>query len=220
MDESEDNLFLKDLVAFQKRIAGPGAVNALSQVLLKIGSPGSPDFYQGTELWDFSLVDPDNRRPVDFARRSQLLDDLRRRETADAAALIRDITANWEDGRIKLYLTYKALNFRKAQAELFQKGDYLPISAPHTCSFARTAEGAWAIFAAPRLVASRSATRKRLLSPKMFGEDVLTLPPKAPTAWRNVITCEELTAGGSKDAKTIRLADLFAEFPVALLEGI
>jgi maltooligosyltrehalose synthase len=80
--------------------------------------------------------------------------------------------------------------------------------------------GAWAIFAAPRLVASRSAPRKRLLAPQVFGEDVLTLPPKSPRSWRNVLTSEELTAGGSKDAKTIRLADLFANFPVALLEGM
>jgi (1->4)-alpha-D-glucan 1-alpha-D-glucosylmutase len=215
--ESDDNVFLKDFVIFEKRIGAPGAVNALSQVLLKIASPGAPDFYQGSELWDFSLVDPDNRRPVDFGKRAELLDEIRRREAQDLPALVRDLTANWEDGRIKLYLTYKALNFRRAQAALFQSGGYVPVEAAHACCFARHAGDAWALIAAPRLVTCIDTPRKRLLTPKVFEDATLALPPQAPAKWRNVFTGEVLTAakGG-----TLRVADLFATFPAALLEPV
>jgi (1->4)-alpha-D-glucan 1-alpha-D-glucosylmutase len=211
LDESGGNAFLKDFLAFHRRIAGPGAVNALAQVLLKIASPGLPDFYQGTELWDFSLVDPDNRRPVDFTKRAALLDELRRREAQDLSRLLRDLTTNWEDGRIKLYLTCKALNFRKAQPDLFQKGEYLPLEAPHACAFARRSGDHWALIAVPRMVARLSEPRKRLLKASIFGDAVLSLPERAPGAWRNILTGEEVSA--------LRLAGLFERFPVALLEG-
>jgi (1->4)-alpha-D-glucan 1-alpha-D-glucosylmutase len=215
LEESADNAFLKDFLVFQKRIAGPGAVNALAQVLLKIASPGAPDFYQGTELWDFSLVDPDNRRPVDFAKRSALLDDVRRRETLDLASLLRDLTTNWKDGRIKLYLTYRALNFRRAQAELFRKGEYIPLEGPHTCAFARRMGDVWAIAAVPRMVASVPAPGKKLLAPKVFGDGLLALPPEAPAGWHNVLTGDDLAA----EEGALRLAEVFAGFPVALMEG-
>ena len=218
LDPADDNLFRKDFVTFQKRVASSGAVNSLAQVLLKIASPGLPDFYQGTELWDFSLVDPDNRRPVDFTGRTALLDELRRREASDLPGLLREIAANWKDGRIKLYLTYKALNFRKSQTALFENGDYLPLEGPHTCAFARRNDAAWALAVAPRLIACLDTPRKRLPASKVFGSDVLTLPPDAPANWRNVLTSEEFTAAEVKGAKTLRLADLFANFPVALLE--
>jgi (1->4)-alpha-D-glucan 1-alpha-D-glucosylmutase len=211
-EESEENLFLKDFVVFQRRIAQAGAVNALSQVLLKVASPGVPDFYQGAELWDFSLVDPDNRRPVDFGRRSALLDELRRREAQDLRGLLRELTSQWQDGRIKLYLTYKALNFRKGESELFKRGDYLPLEAPHTCAFARR-NGSWAVIATPRLTTCLSAPRKRLLPGNLFGDSALVLPPDAPDRWRNVLTGEELSG------KSLRLWELFATFPVALLKN-
>jgi (1->4)-alpha-D-glucan 1-alpha-D-glucosylmutase len=158
--------FTRDFTAFHERIAHRGAVNALAQVLLKICSPGVPDFYQGTELWDFSLVDPDNRRPVDFKKRTVLLDDLRRAEAHDLPALIKDLTANWRDGRIKLYVTYKTLTFRRANAELFQTGDYIPAGGR---SFARRLGDRWTLAVA--------------------GD--LGLPEGAPTRWRNLFTGEE-----------------------------
>ncbi len=210
----DDNLFLKDFLAFQKRIASAGAVNSLAQTLLKIASPGVPDFYQGTELWDFSLVDPDNRRPVDFTRRAALLDELRRREAQNPAALIKDLCSRWQDGRIKLYLTYKALNFRRAHADLFQHGDYIGLSGDdHACGFVRCLENQWVIAAVPRLTACLAPARKRLLQPNIWGNAALELPPGAPPLWRNMITTEEVTAREGK----LRLADVFASFPAALL---
>ncbi len=209
LEEADDNLFLKDFAAFHRRIAAPGAVYALAQVLLKIASPGLPDFYQGSELWDFSLVDPDNRRPVDFTRRAAMLDELRRREAQDQAGLLDDLNTNWEDGRIKLYLTYKALNFRKAQPELFQKGEYVPLEAPRACAFARRAGDLWAVTAVPRMIGCLSVPRKRLLPPNAFEDAALVLPKGAPRKWHNVLTGEQ--------TGKLRLADLFARFPAALL---
>jgi (1->4)-alpha-D-glucan 1-alpha-D-glucosylmutase len=212
----EGNPFLRDFLALQKRIASAGAVNSLAQTLLKIASPGVPDFYQGTELWDFSLVDPDNRRPVDFTRRGALLDAMRRAEAQDPAALIKDLCMHWQDGRIKLYLTYKALNFRRAHAALFQHGKYIGLSGDeHACGFLRRLGEHWVMAAVPRLTACLAPSRSRLLPPNIWGNAALKLPPGAPPRWRNVITGEETAT----HSDALRLAEAFASFPVALLTG-
>ncbi len=215
LEQSAANSFLRDFIVFQKRIAKAGAVNSLSQTLLKIASPGIPDFYQGTELWDFSLVDPDNRRPVDFGKRAALLDELKRRESQNLAALLKELDASWEDGRIKLYLTYKALNFRRARNDLFALGEYVPIAAEHTCAFLRRGEGAWALIAVPRLSGVPAARRKRLLDLSIWKDARLALPDEPPRSWKNVLTAEEISA----ESGSLPLADLFARFPVALLEA-
>jgi (1->4)-alpha-D-glucan 1-alpha-D-glucosylmutase len=216
LEQSEANAFFKDFTAFEKRIAAAGAVNSLAQALLKIASPGVPDFYQGTELWDFSLVDPDNRRPVDFAARVAMLDELKRREGQALPKLLGELAAKWQDGRIKLYLTYKALTFRRAHAALFLDGEYLPIEAgEHICAFARRLRGEWAVAAAPRFMASHARARGALLPPRVWGDAVLKLPAEAPRRWTNVFTNEGLAAN-AKGA--LRAADVFARFPVALLE--
>src|SRR5262249_16121717 len=101
---------------FARQVALYGMVNSLSQTLLKITAPGIPDFYQGSELWDLALVDPDNRRPVDFAQRHALLDSLMARvrdESADLAPLCAELLKDWPDGRVKLYVTHRALTLRR-----------------------------------------------------------------------------------------------------------
>ncbi len=207
LEESDDNPFLADFVEFQQRIAPAGAVNALAQVLLKICSPGVPDFYQGTELWNLSLVDPDNRRAVNFHKRGVMLDELRRKEAFDTELLVKGIVESWQDGRVKLYTTYKALNFRRAHPDLFQSGEYIPLTgSDRACAFARCRGDEWAIAIAPRLV----GLRRGLLDPTAYADDVLAVPQGAPHRWRNVFTGEE--------TETLRLADVFARFPVALLE--
>src|SRR5581483_8493248 len=128
LDDSSDNPFLNDFRAFQGRIAHFGYFNSLSQVLLKIASPGVPDIYQGNELWEFNLVDPDNRRPVDFAVRAAMLKTLKGRSSrarGDRRALARELVESKEDGRIKLYLTAVALNHRREHPDLFTTGDYI-----------------------------------------------------------------------------------------------
>jgi len=110
---SPRNRFLPSFLRLQARMARAGALNSLAQVAVKAVAPGVPDFYQGTELWDLSLVDPDNRRPVDFARRRRMLAGLRRRRPKDLAP---DLAADWADGRVKLFLTWKALSLRRERA--------------------------------------------------------------------------------------------------------
>ncbi len=104
-------------------------LNSLSQTLIKITSPGVPDFYQGTELWDLSLVDPDNRRPVDFEKRRAMLASIREQEDSHIGGLIQDLVSTREDGKIKLFLIYRALKARKTDREIFREGAYLPLES-------------------------------------------------------------------------------------------
>ena len=127
LDPSTGRRFLADFRRFQSRIAFHGALNALSQVLLKITAPGNPDLYQGTETWDFSMTDPDNRRPVDFETRASLLESFQQSEVESLR--LASLLHNWPDGRIKLFLTTKAMEFRRSHAELFLEGDYVPLYA-------------------------------------------------------------------------------------------
>jgi (1->4)-alpha-D-glucan 1-alpha-D-glucosylmutase len=174
--------FRRSFSRFHKRIAHHGFLNALAQVVLKITAPGVPDFYQGSELWDFSLVDPDNRRPVDYEQRKRLLARVR---DADPAELLR----KWPDGRVKMYVTARALEVRARHAEVFRRGEYRALRASHVCAFARGDE---IVVAVPRLTASEGVRPSTL---ELRGR------------WRNVFT-GELFEGG----------DLFAKFPVAILE--
>src|SRR5207248_3587538 len=127
--------FCEDFMRFHKRIAFYGAVNALSQLVLKATAPGVPDFYQGTDLWDFSLVDPDNRRPVDYERRSAMLRKMKAiGDRLDLATLLR----RWSDGRVKMFVTWKLLELRAQRAELLQHGSYEPLDAGRNlCAFSR-----------------------------------------------------------------------------------
>jgi (1->4)-alpha-D-glucan 1-alpha-D-glucosylmutase len=215
LEDSTDNLFLRDFLKFQAKIAFYGALNSLSQVLLKITSPGVPDFYQGTELWDFSLVDPDNRRPVDFNQRQKLLDAMIREKPA-----IDELLTSWQDGRIKLYVTYAALNFRKKYDELIQKGDYIPLkvegkSRECVCAFARRYGNQWALITVPRFFTKLGKTGELPLGNKTWQDDRIILPRISPQKWDNVFTRETIEISGA--GKVMGLADVFRTFPVALL---
>ena len=119
--------FLKDFLDFQRRVAPEGAAIALCQIVLKAASPGVFDLYRGDELWDLSLVDPDNRRPVDFSRRDRLLKTIIRQWTKDPEHAFRHFLIHWSDGRIKLFLTWILLNLRKNHPSLFLEGSYRPL---------------------------------------------------------------------------------------------
>jgi (1->4)-alpha-D-glucan 1-alpha-D-glucosylmutase len=149
LDASPRNKFLPIFLPVAKDIARLGAINSLSQTLVKFTSPGVPDIYQGNEIWDYSLVDPDNRRPVDYDWRPKTLEELR---TATAGQLMQ----SWADGRIKLFLTQRVLRFRREHAEFFQHGEYLPLHATGTfaeccISFARRLDDKWIVVITPRL---------------------------------------------------------------------
>jgi (1->4)-alpha-D-glucan 1-alpha-D-glucosylmutase len=108
---SDDNRFRAEFLPFVNNIACAGMLNSLAQTLLKMTAPGVPDIYQGTELWDLSFVDPDNRRPVDFVARAAWLEDFKSAESKDRLGLLQDLLGQWQDGRVKLYLIAKLLGF-------------------------------------------------------------------------------------------------------------
>jgi (1->4)-alpha-D-glucan 1-alpha-D-glucosylmutase len=232
LDRSGPNHFLEDFLPFQDQIARYGLCNSLSQVLVKITAPGIPDFYQGTETWDFSLVDPDNRRPVDFAARAAVLEELER-VTANADSdgrswLVRELMASCTDGRIKLYLTMTALNFRRAHAALFQDGDYLPMDGQgtrrdHVCAFARQHKDRpdqSVLTVVPRLVAGlMEDSGKFPLGADVWRGTVLPVPSsKRGSRYRNVLTGAVLATVEAGGTRVLPLADIFRDCPVALLE--
>lgn len=218
--------FLDDLGAFARRIAYFGRFNSLSQTLLKLMSPGIPDTYQGCELFDFSLVDPDNRRKVDYqARRAALAWLTERTETSDCALLARELVQNAENGYIKLYVTTCALNFRRESADFFANADYVPLAAAgdcarHVCAFARQRDGEWAICVVPVLNVALTAGAERPPIGEVWRNTRLILPGDAPDRWRNLFTGEVLAAQGENGVKSIPLAVLCGQFPVALLEAV
>jgi (1->4)-alpha-D-glucan 1-alpha-D-glucosylmutase len=143
LNNPSDNKFLKDFLPFQKKISSYGMFNSLSQTLLKITCPGVPDFYQGTELWDYRLVDPDNRSPVDYELRKTMLEDLRKRKSEmPLQDLAKWMTINKDNGMIKLYLIFQALHYRRDNRDLFDRGEYITLEvigekADNICVFAR-----------------------------------------------------------------------------------
>ena len=207
--------FLAEFLPFQRRIAFYGAINGLSQALLKIAAPGLPDFYQGSELWNLSMVDPDNRRPVDYAWRIQLTEQLIDREAQDLPGLVADLAANPLQDAAKLFLVRKALSFRRLHADLFAEGDYLPVAATgaraqNVIAFARRRGGEWALAVAPRWLTQLGCEPPRWGTCD-WGDTALSLPEGAPAAWKNALT--------AATPESLRVADLLRDFPVALVEG-
>ncbi len=222
LDRAGNQAFLDDFLPFQRLVSQHGMINSLAQTLLKITLPGVPDTYQGCELWDFSLVDPDNRRPVDFDRRSSMLRELKARGD-DASELVRDLVATWYDGRIKLYTHWRALSARHREPVLFSGGEYLPLSTrgKHGSSlfgFLRVAGPRAAVVAVPRLT-TRLGTGDHLpLGLHTWEDTELELSGLAGgTNLRDVFTgVSHTTLSGNEDS-VMKAGDLFANFPIALL---
>jgi (1->4)-alpha-D-glucan 1-alpha-D-glucosylmutase len=217
------NRFLQDFVPFQQRIARIGFWNSLSQTLLKLTSPGVPDIYQGNEMWDFSMVDPDNRRPVDYARRKQAFESIRGWSQSSANA-VESLLAHPDDGRLKQYLIWKTLCLRKERPELFQQGEYVPLpvlgtKAEHVVAFTRKFENASAMVIAPRLIGSLLNERELPpIGPEVWGDTHVVIPScPCSTRYRDALTGEALNLSGNGDALTIHVAEALAKFPVALL---
>jgi (1->4)-alpha-D-glucan 1-alpha-D-glucosylmutase len=220
--------FRADLGRFARRVACFGRVNSLAQTLLKLTCPGVPDLYQGTELWDLSLVDPDNRRPVDFARRQALLADLTHRVAGaggDRRALVGELLERGGDGQIKLYLVARTLAYRRDHEDLFATGAYLPLDArgakrDHVIAFARQRDDDAVLVVVPRLVVGLTGGAECWpLGEEIWAETAL-VPPAAWTDWHwhNVLTGETVTATDDGEGAGLRLASLCASCPVALVE--
>jgi (1->4)-alpha-D-glucan 1-alpha-D-glucosylmutase len=214
--------FVPAFAAFHPRIAAPGLVNALAQVALKIGSPGVPDFYQGCELWDFSLVDPDNRRPVDFDLRARYLEDVDRALEHGLEGV--DVSAWALDGRLKLLVTAAGLRLRRQQPDLFLRGEYLPLVTECTVrgeclAFARSLDGRAAVVVAPRLCLALYASER----PMPLGGDAwktsrIMLPQALrDRTFRNVVTGQQVAATHVGDTAWLFVGELFERLPVAML---
>jgi (1->4)-alpha-D-glucan 1-alpha-D-glucosylmutase len=216
------NTFLEQFESLLEPVKYFGAINGLAQVLLKTTSPGVPDIYRGTEIWDFSLVDPDNRRPVDYSLRERVAAELSQRSD-DMAALCSDLVRNLADGRAKLWTTMRALCFRRERPELFKAGsEYIPLFAEgsgreHVLAFARKREHDIAIALAPRF--SYTLMKGRLDAPVgegAWGEVSIPLPNGAAADFQNVFTGETIHA---RDGRLL-CREVFSCFPVALLSSI
>ncbi len=222
LDESKQNNFLEDFLYFEDKIAYYGALNSLAQVLLKVTSPGVPDFYQGTELWDFSLVDPDNRRPVNFEKRIKLLDELIQQEARGQQALVQKVLTSWVDGRIKLYVTYKALKVRNSYRDVFQDGQYIPLQImgqreENVLAFGRQKGGVWILVVVPRLLTNLVSVGTIPVGRDIWGDDLLLLPEGAPRHYLNIFTGDKLKV--SAIGEPLYLSKILGVFPVAFLIG-
>ena len=193
----------------RQRVALCGALNSLSQLVWKLGAPGVPDFYQGTETWFLALVDPDNRRPADY--------DLGTRRVRDRRS-VREKLERWQDGAIKAAVTRAGLAVRNAWPDLFRKGAYLPLQAigsraAHAVAFARSSGDATAVFAAARWYAT--LCRSGLPDPAVWDDTALDVPP-ITGRWRNVLTGASVSAAPGERTR-VRLAELFDQLPFAIL---
>jgi (1->4)-alpha-D-glucan 1-alpha-D-glucosylmutase len=222
-----DNRFLAEFVPFQKRTARAGMLNSLSQVLLKIASPGVPDIYQGNEIWDFSLADPDNRRSIDFEFRNKLLSTLCTvKKNGDGGTLLDRIYRSPEDGALKLYVTSRALRFRREHSELFLKGRYNPLKASgrrqkNVVAFSRVLEGDRVIVAAGRFFAGFLGQNGWPLTPDVWeGSDLLLGEKTGATRFRDVFTQRELAAVRSANGWLLPLSEVFHRIPLALLQAL
>jgi (1->4)-alpha-D-glucan 1-alpha-D-glucosylmutase len=220
------NQFLTDFIPFQRKISHCGMYNSLTQTLLKICVPGVPDFYQGTELWNFNLVDPDNRRPVDYEKRIDMLSELKRRESEMIRInLAGDLSRRMDDGRIKMYLTYKALAWRKANRRLFEKGEYLPLTAvgsrtDNVCAFLRRMDNLSTIVVVPRFLWLLMPVEGSMPMDQAQWEDTYLVLPDADreAQYRNIFTDEIIRAESLQGGKQgLALSSIFSNFPMALM---
>jgi (1->4)-alpha-D-glucan 1-alpha-D-glucosylmutase len=224
--------FLSDLAGLAAMIAYFGHFNSLAQTLLKLTAPGVPDIYQGNELWDFSLVDPDNRRPVDYTRRRAVLKEVvaaERRKGQGKVRFAQEVMQQWHDGRIKLFVTQRTLRFRREHDDLFTQGEYIALEsggevAQHLCAYMRrNAQGEQALVVTPRLVATLVGRTKRApLGADVWGDSYLALPSGkvgegAGRGYVNLFTGERVAARRRGKEWVLPVAELLGNFPVALL---
>jgi (1->4)-alpha-D-glucan 1-alpha-D-glucosylmutase len=221
-DREVSSEFLDDFSAFQSRIARLGALNSLSQTLIKFTAPGVPDTYQGNEIWDFSFVDPDNRRPVDYQRRSSMLDriitpDLMRGE------LLEYLTTTWQKGHPKLFLTQQLLALRRRLPELFAYGSYERCTVEgertkNVFSYVRTWQNQQILVVAPLLVTAVVDDGATLSAKHRWGDTVVTFPPNLSVEARDLFTGALLPQFTSGPNTVLKVRDVLRTFPCAVIE--
>jgi (1->4)-alpha-D-glucan 1-alpha-D-glucosylmutase len=208
--------FLASFVPFQRRIAWFGMLNSLSQLVLRVGSPGVPDTYQGSEVWNLSLVDPDNRHPVDFDARRAMLAKL-------PSTPLPGMLDDWPDGRIKMYTLMRSLRFRREHADLFLHGEYEPLSGdaddPHVVAFSRRQDREELIVVVPRFLAAMMGGVPRTpLGAERWKMTGIRLPRRLARARLvNVFTNETVEPLVHRDVPWLLVATALQSWPVAML---
>ena len=231
-----DRPFLPDFHALQEEVAFHGMLNGLAQLVLKLAAPGVADFYQGSELWDLHLVDPDNRRPVDYETRDRWLADFEERDTG---ALLPALRTGWRDGRLKLWVARRALAFRRSQPELFRAGGYRPLEpdgpgAERLLAFLRRAEEAageaagdaagdaskdsWLIAILPIRTVGLTRAGEFPLGSSWPGTTI-PLPEGAPDRWTDVLTGRTVAVVGSGAGAFLRVDEVLEDLPAAVLHA-
>jgi (1->4)-alpha-D-glucan 1-alpha-D-glucosylmutase len=209
------------MAQFQSRLSWWGAINSLGQVLLKIVTPGTPDFYQGSEMWDLRLVDPDNRSQVDFVKRCRSLG----RIANDAASPegVFELLERWPDGQIKMHVARIGLRYRRSHPKLFAQGAFLPLMAQgirsqNVISILRHSDQDCLIAVVPRWLASSRTEQETLPSEGYWGGTSLLLPDFAPESWTNLVTGESLASQATScGSRCLDVHQALKHFPVALL---
>ena len=223
MRPAPDNRFIKDFAAFADRVVAAGMLNSLSQVLLKIASPGVPDFYQGNELWDLSLVDPDNRRPVDYTIRQSMLAEIMREAASKPLALSKKLFERPDDGRIKMYVTCRALRWRRKHAQLFREGAYVPLEGAgqrghHLIAFARGSSEHHVIIAAGRFFTGFGILPQGAAGESAWSDTFLSVPPNLlQERYVDLFTGQTVYADCERDAQQLCMSEVFAHMPVSML---
>ena len=223
LDPATSADFLRDFEEFQRLTCRAGLLNSLAQTLLKTCAPGVPDFYQGTELWAFTLVDPDNRRPVDYELRRRLLASLRDAGKGDLSEFAEGLLEQNDDGRVKMYVTARALNLRRECAELFARGAYMPLEASgrraeNVVAFARMHEGEAVVAVAGRFFTRLGVGREGplRLTREDWGDTALALEGAGGGRFRDMLTGREFDASGG----ALEVGRLLSPLPVALLARV
>ena len=218
---ARSNAYLQQVERFLRPVKFFGCINGLAQLLLKLTAPGVPDVYRGNELWDFSMVDPDNRRPVDYGIRERAMAELLKR-ASEAASLCRELLETFNDGRAKLWTTMRTLRFRREHVALFRYGSYLPLFASgdareHVVSFSRRFSGIVAITAVPRFAYTLMEGKVTApLGGECWKDTTLEVPEGSPNHFRNLITDEVVSVSEGR----LLCREVFATFPVALLANL
>ncbi|UII34108.1 malto-oligosyltrehalose synthase [Fulvivirga ulvae] len=213
----ESNDFKAVFEPFSSKTAFFGAIYSLGQCLIKTTAPGIPDIYQGTELWDLSYVDPDNRRPVDYKRRIQILREIKLNNSNPE--YLNELLENIHDGRIKMFTLFKCLNERRHNQEVFDKGEYIPIEVSgkqkdHIIGYARTFHTDWYFMIIPRKIVSICREISFPQGKSVWSDTCISLPKETPQALTNIFTGERF-----KVSDSLCIDKLLSVFPIAMLKG-
>ncbi len=214
LEDREDNEFLKDFIKFQKKVANIAVFNSTSQLIVKLNTPGVSDFYQGTELWELSLVDPDNRRSVDFELRKKYLNEILKTKSKDT--LFQRLTKHKEDGKIKLYIMKEILDLKKEKSMLYQKGNYTPLEVKgkyrdNVMAFARTYRDEWVVVVVPRFTSELSKTSQMPVGEKIWGNTYIELPENIGGKSIDAVSKTELEFN-----QKVLISDIFGKYPGAV----